>query len=66
MYINKTGLDASYLECTKSVLRKMADLAQKLENLIDAKFKNSVDILPKGILHVMLSYHHVSFGVLEN
>lgn len=62
VYNADSCLHISYLERTKSLLGNLATLSQELDNIIESKFKNSVNTLPKGILNVMLSYHYVSLN----
>ncbi|KAM0327639.1 hypothetical protein ACHAQA_005932 [Verticillium albo-atrum] len=46
-----------FLEITGTILRTLAGHAQDIEKVIDHKFKNSVDTMPKGIRHISLLYH---------
>ncbi|KAF7595575.1 hypothetical protein BBP40_005610 [Aspergillus hancockii] len=52
----KTEL-GTFLEKTRAILQTMAGHAQEIENIINLKFQNSVDTMPKGTRHITLLYH---------
>lgn len=42
----------------------MASLARELEEVVETKFKDSIDSLSRGTLHLTLLYHRVSSQLL--
>lgn len=66
MYSTGVGSRGSHLERIKSGLQEMAILARSLEEVIQSKFKSSVDTLPKGTIHAVLAFHHVIFSKSDN
>ncbi|KAK7229301.1 hypothetical protein V2G26_001471 [Clonostachys chloroleuca] len=53
---DKTELGA-FLEKTKSILHTLAGHAQEIEEIIHAKFHNSVAAMSQGTRHITLLYH---------
>lgn len=53
------SLETSYLAKVQSTLRKTAGLADELEGMINNKFKNSIDSMPKSAIQLRLMYHQV-------
>ncbi|KAI9373628.1 hypothetical protein BJX61DRAFT_533025 [Aspergillus egyptiacus] len=53
---SKTQL-GTFLETTRSILHVLAGHAREIETIIQAKFQNSVEAMPKGTRHVTLLYH---------
>lgn len=49
----------TFLEQTRSILHTMAGYAQEIEKIIQLKFPNSMDTMPRGTRHITLSYHQV-------
>lgn len=49
----------TFLEQTRSILHTMAGYAQEIENIVQLKFPNSLDTMPRGTRHITLSYHQV-------
>lgn len=49
----------TFLEQTRSILHTMAGYAQEIEKIIQLKFPNSLDTMPRGTRHITLSYHQV-------
>lgn len=47
------------MEQTRSILHTMAGYAQEIEKIIQLKFPNSMDSMPRGTRHITLSYHQV-------
>lgn len=54
----KTQLNV-FLDTTRSILQTLAGHAQEVEKIIHDKFRNSVDIMPRGTRHITLLYHQV-------
>ncbi|KAL2824839.1 hypothetical protein BJY01DRAFT_262820 [Aspergillus pseudoustus] len=52
----KTQL-GTFLETTRSILHVLAGHAREIESIIQIKFQNSVDTMPKGTRHITLLYH---------
>jgi proline utilization trans-activator len=49
----------TFLETTRSILHVLAGHAREIEQIIQLKFQNSVDTMPKGTRHITLLYHQV-------
>ncbi|KAL4996464.1 hypothetical protein BDV10DRAFT_202384 [Aspergillus recurvatus] len=47
----------TFLETTRSILHVLAGHAREIEQIIQLKFQNSVDTMPKGTRHITLLYH---------
>ncbi|RDW87040.1 putative C6 transcription factor [Aspergillus mulundensis] len=47
----------TFLETTRSILHVLAGHAREIERIIQLKFQNSVDTMPKGTRHITLLYH---------
>ncbi|KAL4976260.1 hypothetical protein BDW66DRAFT_151207 [Aspergillus desertorum] len=47
----------TFLETTRSILHVLAGHAREIEQIIQLKFQNSVDTMPKGMRHITLLYH---------
>ncbi|KAL3432042.1 hypothetical protein BDV09DRAFT_187869 [Aspergillus tetrazonus] len=47
----------TFLETTRSILHVLAGHAREFEQIIQLKFQNSVDTMPKGTRHITLLYH---------
>ena len=60
LYKVEKNTNTSFLEQTKSILNSLASLARELEEIIESKFKNSIDNLSRGGLQLTLLYHRVS------
>lgn len=59
LYSADGSLEASYLSKIRSVLRRLAEIAEELEGTINFKFKSSLETLSKGATHLRLLYHQV-------
>jgi proline utilization trans-activator len=60
----KTQL-GTFLETTRSILHVLAGHAQEIESIIQIKFRNSVDTMPRGTRHITLLYHQVSHSLFQ-
>lgn len=60
LYTADGSLEHSYLSKVRSVLRRMAEIAEELEDTIDFKFKSSLETLSKGALYLRMLYNQVS------
>lgn len=59
LYSADGSLEASYLSKIRSLLRRLAEIAEELEGTINFKFKSSLETLSKGATHLRLLYHQV-------
>lgn len=59
LYTADGNLGQSYLSKTRSVLLHMAEIAKELEEVIDYKFKSSLETLSKGALFLRMLYNEV-------
>ncbi|KAK5226801.1 hypothetical protein LTR72_002790 [Exophiala xenobiotica] len=57
LYTADGSLEHSYLSKVRSVLRRMAEIAEELEDTIDFKFKSSLETLSKGALYLRMLYN---------
>ena len=60
IYTADGSLEHSYLSKVRSALRRMAEIAEELEDMIDFKFKTSFETLSKGALYLRLLYNQVA------
>ncbi|KIW80709.1 hypothetical protein Z517_07325 [Fonsecaea pedrosoi CBS 271.37] len=57
LYTANGSLENTYLSKVRSVLKQMADIAKQLEEVIDFKFKSSLETLSKGALYLRMLYN---------
>ena len=57
-YAERMRLD-KFLETTRSILEKMAEVAEEIESTIQVRFQQSIYIISKETRHITLLYHQV-------